>query len=75
MLKNEHDKNLIEHVIAIAKKAGNAILKVYKTDFEIYTKEDRSPLTEADKWAHRIILDGLADINLDSLSLLLNPEI
>ena len=63
MVKILLDEDLIEHVIAIARKAGAAILEVYKTDFKIYTKNDRSPLTEADKWAHKIIMDGLADIN------------
>ena len=29
-------------------KAGKAILQVYETDFDVITKEDSSPLTQAD---------------------------
>jgi len=39
---------------------GEAILDVYGTDFDVAAKEDRSPLTEADLRAHRVIVDGLA---------------
>ena len=53
----------IEHVIAIARAAGDAILEVYHRDFDVYEKEDKSPLTEADLAAHRRIVDGLAGIH------------
>lgn len=49
----------IEAIIAIAQKAGDAIMEIYVKDFGIEYKEDKSPLTEADKKANEIIVDGL----------------
>lgn len=49
----------IEAIIAIAQKAGDAIMEIYVKDFDIEYKEDKSPLTEADKKANEIIVDGL----------------
>jgi 3'(2'), 5'-bisphosphate nucleotidase len=43
------------HALVAAKKAGEAILTVYQGEFAIDYKEDESPLTLADKRAHRII--------------------
>lgn len=52
-------KKLTETVKKISITAGQEILKIYETDFEIERKEDKSPVTEADKAAHHIICDGL----------------
>lgn len=49
----------IKKIINIAKEAGDAILEIYEKDFEVYTKQDESPLTEADQAANKIILDQL----------------
>lgn len=49
-------------MIGIARTAGESILKVYNTEFDVYIKDDKSPLTKADKWAHRIIQDGIENI-------------
>lgn len=49
----------IEDIVRISKEAGAEIMKIYAKDFEVYTKKDESPLTEADKKANQIILDGL----------------
>lgn len=49
----------IKSIIAIAQKAGDAIMEIYVKDFDIEYKEDKSPLTEADKKANEIIVDGL----------------
>lgn len=46
-------------VIALAEQAGDAIMDVYETDFAVQHKNDRSPLTEADMTAHRVIVAGL----------------
>ena len=54
---------LLNQVIDIAKIAGDAIMKIYETDFERYEKSDSSPLTEADLAAHHIIIDGLKKIS------------
>lgn len=43
----------------IAKEAGNQILEVYESDFDVETKEDQSPLTLADKKSHQVIVEGL----------------
>ncbi|MEZ5545424.1 MAG: 3'(2'),5'-bisphosphate nucleotidase CysQ [Lysobacteraceae bacterium] len=53
---------MIETVIAIAQQAGRAILAVYARDFEVETKADASPLTEADMASHRIIAEGLGQL-------------
>ncbi len=49
----------IEDIIGIARRAGSAILDVYNTDFPVEVKEDESPLTEADKRANAVIVEGL----------------
>lgn len=46
-------------VVDIAKQAGQAILDVYVQDFEVITKEDKSPLTQADQNANTIIVEAL----------------
>ena len=50
---------LVPEVCAIARRAAAAILAVYRSDFEVEDKTDRSPLTEADIAAHHILVDGL----------------
>ena len=42
-----------------AKRAGEAILEVYNSDFAVERKDDNSPLTLADKRSHEIIMDDL----------------
>ena len=44
----------------IVDAAGQAILEVYGSDFEVQRKSDQSPLTQADLAAHRVIVEGLA---------------
>ncbi len=53
------DPQLTEELIALTRKAGDAILQIYRTDFEVTLKTDASPLTQADLAAHRIIEEGL----------------
>jgi len=57
------EKIEIQDVVAIAKQAGEAIMEIYKKDFEVEFKADESPLTEADKVAHNIIEDGLKQLD------------
>ena len=38
----------IVRLTAIVEEAGAAILEIYNTDFEVQTKGDESPLTQAD---------------------------
>ncbi len=57
-----------QHLIALANAAGRAIMQVYATDFAAKTKADQSPVTEADEAAERIILAGLAKLNIPVIS-------
>ena len=57
--------DLIEPVIALASKAGERILEVYATDFDVQNKADESPLTQADLAAHKTIAAGLARLTPD----------
>ncbi|MFW6094493.1 MAG: 3'(2'),5'-bisphosphate nucleotidase CysQ [Pseudomonadota bacterium] len=47
-------------LIDLTRRAGDAILEIYESDFDVETKDDESPLTKADLAAHRIITEGLA---------------
>jgi 3'(2'), 5'-bisphosphate nucleotidase len=60
--------SLMDRAVAGAFAAGRAILEVYGTDFTAEQKEDRSPLTEADRQAHKAILDELERTGLPVLS-------
>ena len=64
------DRIEIQDIVTIAKEAGNAIMEVYKQDFDVQYKQDSSPLTLADKKANDIIEDGLnkLPVNLPILS-------
>lgn len=56
----------IERVIRIASEAGEEILAVYEgPDFNVETKGDGSPLTLADRRAHRCIESGLRRLTPD----------
>ena len=56
---------IIQSVIGITKKAGAVIMDVYKTNFNIHIKNDKSPVTEADTGANDIITAGLLKIAPD----------
>ena len=58
----------INDIIAIAKSAGEEVLKIYNKNFEVEYKDDKSPLTEADKASHNIIIENLKKYNLPILS-------
>jgi len=49
----------VEQLLAIARKAGAAILEIYDSEFAIQHKDDRSPLTAADLAAHKVIVEAL----------------
>ncbi|MDI1300269.1 3'(2'),5'-bisphosphate nucleotidase CysQ [Methylotenera sp.] len=55
----------LEQVIIIAKAAGDAIMQVYSTDFNVVKKEDSSPLTQADLAAHQVIVQALSKLTPD----------
>jgi 3'(2'), 5'-bisphosphate nucleotidase len=60
-------QELLEKVIEVARKAGEAIIDIYDSDkFEVESKNDAgyvSPLTKADKTSHKIIQAGLERIS------------
>ena len=58
---NPFDPADLNYLIATARQAGEAILEVYGTDFDVQRKDDSSPLTEADLSAHRVIGSRLRD--------------
>lgn len=57
-------QDLLHSVIAIAVQAGQEIMNVYERDaaIEVETKEDDSPLTEADTRSHRYITGSLEQL-------------
>lgn len=62
-------KNIYTIAIQAAIAAGKAILEVYEgEDFEIESKVDQSPLTLADRKAHKIIAAALSDTEFPVLS-------
>jgi len=58
-------KSLVDPIVALAEDAGRAILEVYSTDFEVQSKDDESPLTQADLASHRWIEAGLLSLTPD----------
>ena len=49
----------------IAKSAGEAVMEIYDTDFEVEFKDDKSPLTLADTRANEIICKSLQELYPD----------
>jgi 3'(2'), 5'-bisphosphate nucleotidase len=62
----EISQNLIVQALWSSKKAGEAILEVYLSDFNIKLKDDRTPVTMADKHSHEIIARNLRDLQTGS---------
>jgi 3'(2'), 5'-bisphosphate nucleotidase len=58
----EH-RQILQALVGIARRAGEAILGVYGQEFEVMVKEDASPLTRADLASHRVICAALADLD------------
>ena len=61
------NKNLGTAIIA-SLKAGDAIMEVYNTAFDVEFKDDKSPLTEADKRANDIINSFLIPTQIPIIS-------
>ncbi|MDF1825108.1 MAG: 3'(2'),5'-bisphosphate nucleotidase CysQ [Verrucomicrobiales bacterium] len=51
----------VEEIKEIAKRAGEEILSVYGSEFSVDVKEDKSPLTEADKRSNDVIIEALSE--------------
>ncbi|MAN80588.1 MAG: 3'(2'),5'-bisphosphate nucleotidase [Rhodospirillaceae bacterium] len=60
------DLNLLEQLTDIAKRAGARIMTVYETDFDVETKGDNSPVTQADRLAEELITQAIqSEISTD----------
>ncbi len=57
--------DLIEPIAALTHDAGEAILEVYATDFDVQSKADKSPLTQADLASQRRIIAKLQELTPD----------
>ncbi|PIW26091.1 MAG: 3'(2'),5'-bisphosphate nucleotidase [Rhodospirillales bacterium CG15_BIG_FIL_POST_REV_8_21_14_020_66_15] len=51
--------DLLTRVADIARRAGARILTVYETDFDVETKGDASPVTQADRLAEALITEAI----------------
>ncbi|MFC4260109.1 3'(2'),5'-bisphosphate nucleotidase CysQ [Marinobacter lacisalsi] len=58
-------ESLLDKILEIADIAGEKVMAIYQTDFEVETKEDNSPITEADIASHHVIVDGLKALTPD----------
>ena len=56
---------LINPVVSLAVEAGQAILEVYASDFDVQAKDDQSPLTQADLASNNVIVAGLNRLTPD----------
>ncbi len=56
-------KDLLMEVFNITLTAGKEVLKIYNSAYDVIFKYDNSPLTEADKKSHNIIVSGLQNLN------------
>ncbi len=53
---------MIDDLVRIAERAGHEILSVYGRPFETQSKDDASPVTEADTLAEALILEALGEL-------------
>lgn len=60
--------NLILTAIKAAQEAGRAIMEIYAQPFEVYTKDDDSPVTKADLRASHIIKECLKPTGIPFIS-------
>ena len=68
LMNTDQIESLLFAAIQASIKAGQQIMEVYSTDFEVEIKEDNSPLTIADKKSNAEIMRGLETFSLPVLS-------
>ncbi|MFG1422119.1 3'(2'),5'-bisphosphate nucleotidase CysQ [Roseixanthobacter liquoris] len=56
---------LVSGLVSLALRAGRVILDIYATDFSVSEKADASQVTQADRDAEALILEGLARLYPD----------
>jgi len=54
---------LLDDLIPLIRHAGEVVMGVYRTDFDVETKGDESPVTAADRLAEEVILAGLKKLS------------
>ncbi|WP_404363773.1 3'(2'),5'-bisphosphate nucleotidase CysQ [Marinobacter sp.] len=57
--------SLLPDVLKIAEAASQKVLEIYRTDFKVEFKEDKSPLTAADTASHDVIDERLQRLTPD----------
>ncbi len=70
MINDEVRTYLLQPLFNAAVRAGAAIMKVYKhfDDYDISMKDDKTPITVADREAHRVIREYLGPTRIPVLS-------
>jgi 3'(2'), 5'-bisphosphate nucleotidase len=58
-------KHLVDALVEIVNDAGREIMKVYASNFDVVTKDDDSPLTQADLASHHAIRNALHRLTPD----------
>ena len=51
--------SLLAALTPLIREAGDLVMRVYATDFQVEIKDDQSPVTVADRCAEKIIFEGL----------------
>jgi 3'(2'), 5'-bisphosphate nucleotidase len=59
------DRILLDAIVTLAREAGEQIVAVYRQPFEVQSKADGSPVTEADRRAEDVIVRGLRALTPD----------
>ena len=67
-MKSLEYKNWMLTAMQAALDASVKILEVYKSSFSVEKKEDKSPLTLADKQSHKIIYNALSSLGIPIIS-------
>lgn len=60
--------NMLKNLEETAKKAGDEIMKIYNSDFKVLKKENKTPVTEADIQANKVITKELKKTKIPILS-------
>ena len=61
------DSAMLAALEQLVAAAGEAVMVIYERDFNVYQKDDQSPLTEADLAANNIIRQGLHKLSSDPI--------
>jgi len=54
--------SLLDTLTPLIRSAGDVIMEIYATDFDVTQKGDASPVTAADQRAETVILAGLKEV-------------